>query len=92
MRGLSPQRTLELKVMLNSGFEQPEIENQVSYDPFPLIRAKPNPPQAYEVVPPVAKVNGARLLDACKVSVLPTPPTISSRILLKWADDGTRRS
>src|SRR5215467_13017051 len=26
------------------------------------------------------------------VSVLPTPPTISSGILLKWADDGTRRS
>jgi hypothetical protein len=26
------------------------------------------------------------------VSVLPTPPTISSLILLKWVDDGTRRS
>jgi predicted HTH transcriptional regulator len=35
------------------------------------------------------KTKADRLL---KVSVLPTPPTISSGILLKWADDGTRRS
>jgi hypothetical protein len=36
-----------------------------------------------------------RLSDAgstLEVRVLPTPPTISRRNLLKWADDGTRRS
>jgi hypothetical protein len=41
-----------------------------------------------------SKGNGRPIAEEVKIwfIVLPTPPTISSWILLNWADDGTRRS
>ena len=50
--------------MLSSDFELPE-EEPVTYNPFPMrIEREKRPQQAYDIIPEIGQVNGARLLDA----------------------------